>query len=136
MVKHLEDRLNIKLDETTEDGLFSIKEVECMAACGGAPMLEVDKIYHENLTPEKIDQILSDIASTNLSEPKMTKNVESQRVGESSKGKKKTQRKKKKEIKPEPIIHLRRVKPSVKKSEENKMSSLERAMLRSSDNGE
>jgi len=66
VVEHLENRLNIKLGETTEDGLFTIKEVECMAACGGAPMLEVDKIYHENLTEEKIDQILSEIAANEL----------------------------------------------------------------------
>jgi NADH-quinone oxidoreductase subunit E len=63
VVEHLQNRLNIKLGETTQDGIFTIKEVECMAACGGAPMLEVDKIYHENLTEEKIDQILSDIAA-------------------------------------------------------------------------
>jgi len=67
VIKHLENRLNIKLGESTEDGLFSLKEVECMAACGGAPMLEVDKIYHENLTEEKIDQILSDIAALDAS---------------------------------------------------------------------
>jgi len=66
VVEHLQNRLNIKLGETTKDGLFSLKEVECMAACGGAPMLEVDKIYHENLTEEKIDQILSDIAAKEL----------------------------------------------------------------------
>ena len=66
MVEHLQNRLNIKLGETTQDGLFSLKEVECMAACGGAPMLEVDKVYHENLTEEKIDQILSEIAAAEL----------------------------------------------------------------------
>lgn len=66
VVEHLQNRLNIKMGETTKDGLFSIKEVECMAACGGAPMLEVDKVYFENLTEEKIDQILSDIAAKEL----------------------------------------------------------------------
>ena len=66
VVEHLQNRLNIKLGETTQDGLFSLKEVECMAACGGAPMLEVDKVYHENLTEEKIDQILSDIAAQDM----------------------------------------------------------------------
>ncbi len=116
VVQHLEDRLNIKLGETTEDGLFSIKEVECMAACGGAPMLEVDKIYHENLTPEKIDKILSNIASINLSEQKIE-------------GKVKAKRKKKKEIKPEPIIHLTRPKPLIKKtgfSIEKELESIEK----------
>jgi NADH-quinone oxidoreductase subunit E len=66
VVEHLQNRLNIKMGETTQDGLFTIKEVECMAACGGAPMLEVDKIYHENLTEEKLDKILSDIAAQHM----------------------------------------------------------------------
>jgi len=66
VIDHLQNRLNIKVGETTSDGLYTIKTVECMAACGGAPMLEVDKVYHENLTEEKIDQILSDIASVDL----------------------------------------------------------------------
>ena len=66
VIEHLQNRLNIKVGETTDDGLYTIKTVECMAACGGAPMLEVDKVYHENLTEEKIDQILSDIASMDL----------------------------------------------------------------------
>lgn len=66
VIEHLQDRLNIKLGETTPDGLYTIKAVECMAACGGAPMLEVNKKYYENLTPEKIDQILSDIAAMDM----------------------------------------------------------------------
>jgi len=66
VVEHLQNRLNIKLGETTDDGLYSLKEVECLGACGGAPMLEVDKQYHENLTEEKIDQILSDIAAVEM----------------------------------------------------------------------
>ncbi len=66
VIEHLQNRLNIKVGETTPDGIYTIKTVECMAACGGAPMLEVDKVYHENLTEEKIDQILSDIAALEL----------------------------------------------------------------------
>jgi NADH-quinone oxidoreductase subunit E len=61
IVEHLQSRLGIKLGETTSDGKFSLKEVECMAACGGAPMLEASEIYHENLTPEKVDSILNDL---------------------------------------------------------------------------
>jgi len=72
VVKHIQDRLNIKVGETTPDGLYTLKTVECMAACGGAPMLEVDKKYHENLTEEKIDQILSDIAAMELKKPSST----------------------------------------------------------------
>ncbi|WP_444997116.1 NADH-quinone oxidoreductase subunit NuoE family protein [Aliikangiella sp. IMCC44359] len=66
VIQHLQNRLNIKVGETTDDELYTIKTVECMAACGGAPMLEVNKTYHENLTEEKIDQILSDIATIEL----------------------------------------------------------------------
>ncbi len=58
VVKHLEHTLGIKLGETTPDGLFSLKEVECLGACVNAPMMQVDKDYHENLTPEKIDSVL------------------------------------------------------------------------------
>lgn len=74
VIQHLQDRLNIKVGETTQDGLFSIKTVECMAACGGAPMLEVNKKYHENLTDEKIDQILSELSELELNRPSDKKN--------------------------------------------------------------
>ncbi|TQV87832.1 NADH-quinone oxidoreductase subunit NuoE [Aliikangiella coralliicola] len=76
VIEHLQNRLNIKVGETTEDGLYTIKTVECMAACGGAPMLEVDKVYHENLTEEKIDQILSDIAAVELTQNSSSKQHE------------------------------------------------------------
>ena len=66
VIDHLQNRLNIKVGDTTDDGLYTIQTVECLAACGGAPMLEVNKQYHENLTEEKIDQILSDIAALEL----------------------------------------------------------------------
>lgn len=58
IVEHLTQRLGIGLGQTTSDGLITLKEVECMAACGGAPMLEVHEQYHENLTTEKVDEIL------------------------------------------------------------------------------
>lgn len=58
IVTHLEKRLGIKLGETTNDGKFTLKEVECLAACGGAPMFQIGREYHENLTPAKVDQIL------------------------------------------------------------------------------
>ena len=58
VVSHLQKRLGIKLGETTADNKFTLCEVECLAACGGAPMMQVDRTYHENLTPEKIDEIL------------------------------------------------------------------------------
>jgi NADH-quinone oxidoreductase subunit E len=58
VVAHLEKRLGIGLGETTEDGRVTLKEVECLGACGGAPMLQIGNQYHENLTPEGIDAIL------------------------------------------------------------------------------
>jgi NADH-quinone oxidoreductase subunit E len=58
IVKHLEQRLGIKLGETTPDKKITLKEVECLAACCGAPMFQIGKTYYENLTPEKIDRIL------------------------------------------------------------------------------
>jgi NADH-quinone oxidoreductase subunit E len=59
VVQHLKDRLGIKVGETTADGLFTLKEVECLAACGVAPVMQIDEVYYENLTPEKIDAILA-----------------------------------------------------------------------------
>ncbi|MCW8828780.1 MAG: NADH-quinone oxidoreductase subunit NuoE [Gammaproteobacteria bacterium] len=61
VVSHLEQRLGIKLGETTEDGRFTLKEVECLGACVNAPMFSIDKTYYENLTPETIDKILENL---------------------------------------------------------------------------
>ncbi len=58
IVEHMERRLGIKLGETTEDGRFTLKEVECLGACGGAPMFQIGNKYYENLTPELVDSIL------------------------------------------------------------------------------
>lgn len=59
ILAHLEKRLGIRLGESTPDGKFFLKkEEECLAACCGAPMMQVDHVYYENLTPEKVDEIL------------------------------------------------------------------------------
>ncbi|MCB1820570.1 MAG: NAD(P)H-dependent oxidoreductase subunit E [Candidatus Competibacteraceae bacterium] len=59
ILAHLEKRLGIKLGESTPDGKFYLKrEEECLAACCGAPMMQVDHVYYEQLTPEKVDQVL------------------------------------------------------------------------------
>ncbi|MEJ2693817.1 MAG: NADH-quinone oxidoreductase subunit NuoE [Candidatus Thiodiazotropha sp.] len=58
IVEHLEKRLGIGFGEVTEDGRYSLKEVECLGACGGAPMMQIGKQYYENLTPEIVDAIL------------------------------------------------------------------------------
>jgi len=61
ITKHCADKLGIKPGETTADGRFTISEVECLGSCGTAPMFQVNFDYHENLTPEKIDQILDSL---------------------------------------------------------------------------
>jgi NADH-quinone oxidoreductase subunit E len=58
---HLRKKLGVNPGETTPGGKFTLKEVECLGACGGAPMMMVDKTYYENLTPEKVDQILDQL---------------------------------------------------------------------------
>ena len=58
IVGHLQKKLGIKLGETTADGRFTLKEVECLGACVNAPMLQIGHQYYENLTPEKLDQII------------------------------------------------------------------------------
>jgi NADH-quinone oxidoreductase subunit E len=59
IVAHIERKLGIKTGESTADGKFYLKqEEECLAACCGAPMMMVDHVYHENLTPAKVDEIL------------------------------------------------------------------------------
>ncbi len=58
MVAHLQKRLNIACGETTADGRITLKTVECLAACGGAPVMHIDEQYHEHLTPQSIDALL------------------------------------------------------------------------------
>jgi len=58
VVDHLRQRLGIDFDQTTEDGKFTLREVECLAACAGAPMMAIGHDYYENLDAEKIDRIL------------------------------------------------------------------------------
>ncbi len=58
VVEHLEKRLGIKVGETTPDGKFTLKEVECLGACVNAPMLQLGREYIENLTPETLDRLL------------------------------------------------------------------------------
>ena len=57
--EHMKQKLGVQgFGEVTEDGKFSIKEVECLGACGGAPMMQIGDTYYENLTPDLVDQIL------------------------------------------------------------------------------
>ncbi|HEY3783995.1 MAG TPA: NAD(P)H-dependent oxidoreductase subunit E [Steroidobacteraceae bacterium] len=62
LVAHAERKLGIKLNQSTPDGrIFLKQEEECLAACAGAPMMMVDHIFHEYLTPEKVDAILDEL---------------------------------------------------------------------------
>lgn len=62
LVDAVEERLGIRVGDTTANGLFSLREAECMAACGGAPMCQIDdRVYHENLTPDKIIALIDEL---------------------------------------------------------------------------
>lgn len=58
IMSQLQTSLGIKCGETTEDGRFTLRAVECLGACVNAPMMQIDKNYHENLTTESIDAVL------------------------------------------------------------------------------
>ena len=58
IVEYLEQKLGLKLGQSSADGKYTLKEVECLGACGGAPMFQIGNKYYENLTPELIDSIL------------------------------------------------------------------------------
>jgi len=59
ILAHVEKRLGIKVGESTADGRFYLKrEEECLAACNNAPMMMIDHVYYENLTPETVDEVL------------------------------------------------------------------------------
>jgi NADH-quinone oxidoreductase subunit E len=66
LMKYLEDKLNVKEGEVTEDGLFSWRGVECLAACGMAPVLQIGPEYtfYENLTESKIDELVENLRLT------------------------------------------------------------------------
>jgi NADH-quinone oxidoreductase subunit E len=58
IVKYIEKKLGIKDGQTTKDGMFTLKTVECLGSCGTAPMLQCGASFHENLTYEKVDQLI------------------------------------------------------------------------------
>jgi len=63
IVRHLEKTLGIKEGETTADGMFTIKTVECLGSCGTAPMMQCGAQFHENLTFEKVDSLIEKFKS-------------------------------------------------------------------------
>ena len=60
IIKYINEKLGIKPGETSSDGLFTLKTVECLGACGYAPMMQMGKTFREHLTPEKIDSIIEE----------------------------------------------------------------------------
>ena len=60
IIDYIKRKLGIDVGETTADGLFTLKTVECLGACGYAPMMQLGKHYREHLTPEKVDQIIEE----------------------------------------------------------------------------
>lgn len=61
IIDHIRERLAIGPGETTEDGMFTLQEVECLGSCGSAPMLQCNFKYYENLTPDRIDALLDEL---------------------------------------------------------------------------
>lgn len=61
LLKKIESELNIKKGETTQDGLFTISEVECLGSCGTAPVIQINEDYYEDLNEEKVTQIIKEL---------------------------------------------------------------------------
>ncbi|NCQ11048.1 MAG: NAD(P)H-dependent oxidoreductase subunit E [Bacteroidetes bacterium] len=69
MLHHLEEKLGIKVGETTPDGKFSIQQAECLGACGYAPMLQItNDVYVNHLTKEKVDSLIEDLKQDKMPE--------------------------------------------------------------------
>src|SRR5688500_1700876 len=60
IIAYIKQKLGIAVGETTPDGMFTLKTVECLGACGYAPMMQLGKFYKEHLTKEKVDQIIEE----------------------------------------------------------------------------
>lgn len=60
IIAYIKQKLGINIGETTADGMFSLKTVECLGACGYAPMMQLGKYYREHLTPAKVDAIIEE----------------------------------------------------------------------------
>ncbi|MCC6214560.1 MAG: NAD(P)H-dependent oxidoreductase subunit E [Polyangiaceae bacterium] len=58
LLEHCEKKLGIRSGETTKDGKITLRTAECLASCGSGPVMQVDKTYHEGLTPARVDEIL------------------------------------------------------------------------------
>lgn len=63
LVSYLEEKLKIRVGQTTPDGLFTLTAVECLGSCGTAPVMQINQAYYENLTRAKVDQIIEELRS-------------------------------------------------------------------------
>lgn len=61
LVSYLEEKLKIKVGQTTPDGLFTLTAVECLGSCGTAPVMQINQAYYENLTKAKVDEIIEEL---------------------------------------------------------------------------
>jgi NADH-quinone oxidoreductase subunit E len=59
IIAYIKEKLNIRVGETSADGLFTLKTVECLGACGYAPMMQMGKNYREHLTKQKVDEVIA-----------------------------------------------------------------------------
>ena len=62
---YIKEKLNIEVGQTTEDGMFTLKTVECLGACGYAPMMQLGSTYREHLTKDKVDAIIAECRGKN-----------------------------------------------------------------------
>lgn len=65
LISHLEKKLGVHCGETTKDGMFTLKGVECLGSCGTAPMLQCGAQYHENLSIERADALIDELRARN-----------------------------------------------------------------------
>jgi len=61
VIRHLENTLGIRMGETTPDGKITLRRMECLASCGTAPSIQVDGMYHHQVTPDALDALLADL---------------------------------------------------------------------------
>jgi NADH-quinone oxidoreductase subunit E len=64
IIEYIKQKLGISVGETTPDGMFTLKTVECLGACGYAPMMQLGKTFREHLTREKVDAIIDECRRT------------------------------------------------------------------------
>ncbi|MBW8825653.1 MAG: NAD(P)H-dependent oxidoreductase subunit E [Acidobacteria bacterium] len=63
LLAHAEDKLGVKVGGTTPDGSFTLEQMQCLAACGGAPCIQVNYRYFENVTPERFDGVIAALSA-------------------------------------------------------------------------